>query len=37
VTYYQGSKKLAVATLGRDLENLRAEVGFEAAMSAVAP
>ena len=34
VTFYQGARMLAVATLGRDLENLRAEVAFEAAMRA---
>jgi 3-phenylpropionate/trans-cinnamate dioxygenase ferredoxin reductase subunit len=29
VTYWQGSKRLAVATVGRDLESLRAELAFE--------
>lgn len=37
VTFYQGARKLAVATLGRDLENLRAEVAFEDAMRAPLP
>jgi 3-phenylpropionate/trans-cinnamate dioxygenase ferredoxin reductase subunit len=31
VTYWRGSKKLAVATVGRDLENLHAEAALEAA------
>lgn len=31
VAYWQGGRKLAVATLGRDLDSLRAEVAFEAA------
>jgi NADPH-dependent 2,4-dienoyl-CoA reductase/sulfur reductase-like enzyme/nitrite reductase/ring-hydroxylating ferredoxin subunit len=34
VVYYKGEKKLAVATLGRDLESLRAEVAFEEAIGA---
>jgi 3-phenylpropionate/trans-cinnamate dioxygenase ferredoxin reductase subunit len=29
VTYWRGGRKLAVATVGRDLENLRAEVALE--------
>lgn len=29
VTYWRNGKRLAVATVGRDLENLRAEVAFE--------
>ncbi|MCG5077633.1 FAD-dependent oxidoreductase [Paraburkholderia tagetis] len=29
-TYWRGNKRLAVATVGRDLENLRAEAAFEA-------
>ena len=29
VTYYYDAKKLAVATLGRDIQNLCAEVSFE--------
>lgn len=32
VTYYKGDHKLAVATLGRDMESLKAEVEFEKAM-----
>ena len=31
VTYWRGSQKLAVATVGRDLESLRAEVALEEA------
>ena len=31
VTFYEGANKLAVATLGRDLDSLRAEVAFEKA------
>jgi 3-phenylpropionate/trans-cinnamate dioxygenase ferredoxin reductase subunit len=31
VTYWRGDRKLAVATVGRDLESLRAEVALEAA------
>jgi NADPH-dependent 2,4-dienoyl-CoA reductase/sulfur reductase-like enzyme len=34
VVYYRGDRKLAVATLGRDLESLRAEAAFEAAIGA---
>ncbi len=30
VAFYKGDRKLAVATLGRDLESLRAEAAFEA-------
>lgn len=37
VTFYQGAAKRAVATLGRDLENLRAEVAFEEAIRAQQP
>lgn len=29
-TYWRGNKRLAVATVGRDLESLRAEASFEA-------
>ncbi|HET9149001.1 MAG TPA: FAD-dependent oxidoreductase [Alphaproteobacteria bacterium] len=29
VTYWRGAKRLAVATVGRDLDNLRAEAAFE--------
>jgi apoptosis-inducing factor 3 len=36
VVYYKGDRKLAVATLGRDLEGLKAEEAFEKAMSALA-
>ncbi|WP_036283076.1 FAD-dependent oxidoreductase [Methylocystis sp. ATCC 49242] len=36
VVYYNGDRKLAVATLGRDLESLRAEVAFEQAIGALA-
>lgn len=36
VVYYRGDRKLAVATLGRDLESLRAEADFEKAMAALA-
>jgi NADPH-dependent 2,4-dienoyl-CoA reductase/sulfur reductase-like enzyme/nitrite reductase/ring-hydroxylating ferredoxin subunit len=36
VAYYKGDRKLAVATLGRDLENLKAEEVFEKAMDALA-
>jgi NADPH-dependent 2,4-dienoyl-CoA reductase/sulfur reductase-like enzyme len=35
VTFYAGSRKLAVATLGRDLESLQAEVAFERAIGAL--
>ena len=33
MTFYKGDRKLAVATLGRDLESLKAEVEFEKAMA----
>lgn len=36
VVYFQGDRKLAVATLGRDLESLRAEAAFEQAIGALA-
>jgi 3-phenylpropionate/trans-cinnamate dioxygenase ferredoxin reductase subunit len=29
VTYWRGARKLAVATVGRDLDSLRAEVALE--------
>jgi 3-phenylpropionate/trans-cinnamate dioxygenase ferredoxin reductase subunit len=29
VTYWRNGKRLAVATVGRDLDSLRAEVAFE--------
>jgi len=29
VTYFRGDKPLAVATIGRDLESLEAELAFE--------
>ncbi len=35
VTFYKGDRKLAVATLGRDLESLQAEVAFERAIGAL--
>jgi NADPH-dependent 2,4-dienoyl-CoA reductase/sulfur reductase-like enzyme/nitrite reductase/ring-hydroxylating ferredoxin subunit len=35
VSYFAGGRKLAVATLGRDLDSLRAEVAFEKAMGAL--
>ncbi len=35
VTFYAGGRKLAVATLGRDLESLEAEVAFERAIGAL--
>jgi NADPH-dependent 2,4-dienoyl-CoA reductase/sulfur reductase-like enzyme/nitrite reductase/ring-hydroxylating ferredoxin subunit len=35
VTFYAGGRKLAVATLGRDLESLQAEVAFERAIGAL--
>jgi len=35
VVYYRGDRKLAVATLGRDLESLKAEEAFEKAMAAL--
>jgi NADPH-dependent 2,4-dienoyl-CoA reductase/sulfur reductase-like enzyme len=35
VSYLAGARKLAVATLGRDLDSLRAEVAFEKAMGAL--
>ena len=31
VTYWRGDQKLAVATVGRDLDSLRAEVALEKA------
>jgi hypothetical protein len=31
VTFFEGANKRAVATLGRDLDSLRAEVAFEKA------
>ena len=31
VTYWRGGRKVAVATVGRDLENLKAEVALERA------
>lgn len=36
VTYFKGERKLAVATLFRDLESLRAEVAFEQSIGACA-
>jgi NADPH-dependent 2,4-dienoyl-CoA reductase/sulfur reductase-like enzyme/nitrite reductase/ring-hydroxylating ferredoxin subunit len=36
VTYFRGDRKLAVATLGRDLESLKAEASFEKAIGALA-
>lgn len=35
--YYRGDRLLAVATIGRDLDNLRAEAAFEKAIGAAAP
>ncbi len=35
VAFHAGGRKLAVATLGRDLESLRAEAAFEAAIGAL--
>lgn len=35
VTYFKGDRKLAVATLGRDLDSLRAEAAFEKAIGAL--
>ena len=35
VTFYAAGRKLAVATLGRDLDSLQAEVAFEKAMAAL--
>lgn len=35
VVYYAGGRKCAVATLGRDLDSLRAEVAFEKAVGAL--
>ncbi|PPD46169.1 MAG: pyridine nucleotide-disulfide oxidoreductase [Methylocystis sp.] len=35
VAFYKGDRKLALATLGRDLESLRAEAAFEAAIGAL--
>ena len=29
ISYYRGDKKLAVASIGRDLESLEAEASFE--------
>lgn len=34
VSYFRGGRKLAVATIGRDLDNLRAEVAFEQSIGA---
>lgn len=34
ISYYRGDKKLAVATIGRDLEGLEAEAAFERAIAA---
>ncbi len=35
VAFFKGDRKLAVATLGRDLESLRSEVAFEQAIGAL--
>lgn len=35
VVFYNGGRRLAVATLGRDLDSLKAEVAFEKAMGAL--
>jgi apoptosis-inducing factor 3 len=35
VTFYAAGRKLAVATLGRDLDSLKAELAFEKAMAAL--
>ncbi|PPD23653.1 MAG: pyridine nucleotide-disulfide oxidoreductase [Methylocystis sp.] len=37
VSYFKGDRLLAVATIGRDLDNLRAEVAFEARIGAEPP
>lgn len=37
VSYFKGDRLLAVATIGRDLDNLRAEAAFEARIGAAAP
>ena len=37
VSYFKGDRLLAVATIGRDLDNLRAEAAFEAPIDAEAP
>ncbi|MBM3651839.1 MAG: Rieske 2Fe-2S domain-containing protein [Alphaproteobacteria bacterium] len=37
VSYFKGDRLLAVATIGRDLDNLRAEADFEARIGAAAP
>lgn len=34
VAYYRGGRKLAVATVSRDRDNLKAEIGFEAVIAA---
>jgi NADPH-dependent 2,4-dienoyl-CoA reductase/sulfur reductase-like enzyme/nitrite reductase/ring-hydroxylating ferredoxin subunit len=35
ISYYRGDQKLAVATIGRDLEGLKAEAGFERAIASL--
>ncbi|TLG78004.1 FAD-dependent oxidoreductase [Methylocystis sp. B8] len=37
VSYFKGDQLLAVATIGRDLDNLRAEVAFESRIGAAPP
>jgi NADPH-dependent 2,4-dienoyl-CoA reductase/sulfur reductase-like enzyme/nitrite reductase/ring-hydroxylating ferredoxin subunit len=37
VSYFKGDRLLAVATIGRDIDNLRAEAAFEARIGAEAP
>lgn len=37
VAYFKGDRKLAVATIGRDLDSLRAEAAFEARIDAAPP